>query len=68
MIHYDLRCSHDHAFDGWFKDSAAFERLAKRGMLECPQCGDTKVERALMRPAVGKRERVSRAGPCPPAA
>ena len=65
MIHYDLRCSHDHAFDGWFKDSAAFERLAKRGMLECPQCGDTKVERALMRPAVGKRERESLPVPVP---
>jgi hypothetical protein len=56
MIHYDLRCSQDHTFDGWFKDSAAFDRLAKRGMVECPHCGDTKVERALMRPAVGKRE------------
>ena len=56
MIHYDLRCSQDHAFDGWFKDSAAFERLAKRGLLECPHCGDAKVERALMRPAVARRD------------
>jgi len=55
MIHYDLHCSAEHAFDGWFKDSAAFDRLAKRGMLECPHCGDTKVERALMRPAVPKK-------------
>ena len=56
MIHYDLRCSRDHGFDGWFKDSAAFEKQAKRGLVECPNCGDTKVERALMRPAVAKRE------------
>jgi hypothetical protein len=56
MIHYDLRCSQDHTFDGWFKDSAAFERQAKRGLVECPQCGDVKVERALMRPAVARRE------------
>ncbi len=55
MIHYDLKCSEDHTFDGWFKDSAAYERLAKRGMVECPHCGDTKVERALMRPAVPKK-------------
>ncbi len=55
MIHYDLRCSADHAFDGWFKDSAAFDRLAKRGLVECPHCGDVKVERALMRPAVPKK-------------
>src|ERR1700733_7187423 len=55
MIHYDLRCGQDHAFDGWFKDSAAFERLAKRGLVECPHCGDVKVERALMRPAGAQR-------------
>ena len=67
MIHYDLRCSQDHAFDGWFKDSAAFERLAKRGLLECPNCGDTKVERALMRPAVATRDAPPRL-PAPPAA
>jgi hypothetical protein len=55
MIHYDLHCSQGHTFDGWFKDSAAFERLAKRGLVECPHCGDAQVERALMRPAVAKR-------------
>lgn len=58
MIHYDLRCSQDHGFDGWFRDSAAFEKQAKRGLVECPQCGDTKVERALMSPAVAKRDAV----------
>jgi hypothetical protein len=56
MIHYDLRCSHDHGFDGWFKDSAAFEKQARRGLVECPQCGDAKIERALMTPAVAKRQ------------
>jgi len=55
MIHYDLRCNEDHAFDGWFKDSGSFDRLAKRGLVECPHCGSTKVERALMRPAVPKK-------------
>ena len=42
MIHYELRCSQDHEFDGWFKDSAAFERQAKRGLVECPHCGETR--------------------------
>ena len=72
MIHYDLRCSRDHGFDGWFKDSAAFDKQAKRGLVECPHCGDTKVERALMRPAVAKRESlpvpVPMPAPQPPAA
>jgi hypothetical protein len=56
MIHYNVRCSHAHEFDGWFKDSAAFDRLSRRGLVECPTCGDTKVERALMAPAVATRE------------
>ena len=56
MIHYDLRCSQAHGFDGWFKDSAAFDKLVKRGLVECPHCGDLKVERALMTPAVARRE------------
>ena len=55
MIHYQVRCSRDHEFDGWFKDSAAFDRQSMRGLVECPICGDTKVERALMAPAVGKK-------------
>jgi hypothetical protein len=65
MIHYDLRCSQDHAFDGWFKDSTAFERLARRGLVECPQCGDVKVERALMRPAVATRKALPKPLPAP---
>ena len=65
MIHYDLRCGEDHAFDGWFKDSSAFDKLAKRGMVECPHCGDTKVERALMRPAVPKKGNAMLPAPVP---
>ncbi len=58
MIHYQLRCGQAHEFDGWFKDSATFEKQAKRGLVECPQCGSTAVERALMAPAVATREPV----------
>lgn len=56
MIHYQLRCSQDHEFDGWFKDSGTFDKQAKRGLVECPSCGDSKVTRALMAPAVSKRD------------
>lgn len=56
MIHYQLRCSEDHEFDGWFKDSATFERQAKRGLVDCPHCGNTQVTRALMAPAVATRD------------
>jgi len=56
MIHYQLRCDQDHEFDGWFNDSNGFEKQAKRGLIECPTCGATKVTRALMAPAVSTRD------------
>ena len=52
MIHYQLQCGRAHQFDGWFSDSASFEKQAKRGLIECPECGGTDVDRALMAPAV----------------
>ncbi len=58
MIHYQLLCGASHEFDGWFKDSANFERQAKRGQISCPVCADTKVTRALMAPRLGKRSMV----------
>lgn len=63
MIHYQLRCAQDHGFDGWFKDSAAFEAQADRGLVACPECGETKVNRALMAPKVARRrETVDQSG------
>lgn len=56
MIHYQLCCSQGHEFDGWFSDSAAFDKQAKRGLVECPSCGDVKVTRAMMAPAVATRD------------
>ena len=65
MIHYQLRCSHQHEFDGWFKDSAAFEKQARRGLVDCPVCGDVAVTRALMTPAVATRD-LARTDPAAP--
>jgi hypothetical protein len=55
MIHYDLRCDDGHEFDGWFKGSAEFDRLGRAKLLTCPQCGGSKVDRAIMAPRIGKR-------------
>ncbi len=56
MIHYQLRCAHQHEFDGWFQSSAAFDKQAGAGLVECPACGDVKVSRAMMAPAVATRD------------
>ncbi|MGY4802342.1 DUF1178 family protein [Teichococcus aerofrigidensis] len=67
MIHYQLRCDQDHGFDGWYKDSQAYEKLARGGLIECPVCGGTRVSRALMAPAIGKGQ-VAEPAPPPPVA
>lgn len=53
MIHYQLRCSAGHEFDGWFRDSTAFELQAEQGMLACPHCAVTEITRAMMAPRIG---------------
>ncbi len=57
MIHYQLQCDSDHGFDGWFKDSASFDRQAEVGLITCPLCNSVKVSRALMAPALGRGSR-----------
>jgi hypothetical protein len=52
MIKYSLTCEKDHSFDSWFPDSASFDRLAKRGLVVCPECNSSRVGKALMAPAV----------------
>ncbi|MEJ1969823.1 MAG: DUF1178 family protein [Rhizomicrobium sp.] len=52
MIVYNLRCRNAHEFEGWFRDSAAFDAQAKSGKITCPVCDSRKVEKAIMAPAV----------------
>ena len=52
MIVYNLRCKNSHEFEGWFKDSAAFDAQAASGKLACPLCESRKVEKAIMAPSV----------------
>jgi hypothetical protein len=53
MIVFDLKCSHGgHVFEGWFGSGEDFERQKASGILLCPICGDSAVEKAAMAPAV----------------
>ena len=63
MIRYALACEAGHTFESWFNNSAAFDRQAARGLIACPLCGSTKVEKTIMAPALGG----SREGPAPAA-
>lgn len=52
MIVYSLACTKGHSFEGWFKDSAAFDAQAAKGELVCPVCNSKKITKAPMAPAV----------------
>ena len=54
MILYNLVCANQHEFEGWFKDSQAYERQAKARHVSCPVCGDSKVRKAVMAPRINK--------------
>jgi len=59
MIRYALHCEHGHAFESWFKNSAAYDKQAKRNLVTCPICGSAKVEKAIMAPRLaGAKKRV----------
>jgi hypothetical protein len=54
MILFKLRCASGHQFEGWFRNGDGFEAQQKAGAICCPECGDTKVEKAVMAPRLGK--------------
>ncbi len=57
MIHYTLRCAQDDEFDAWFRNSADYDTQAEAGLIECPFCGSTKIEKAAMAPNIARTDR-----------
>lgn len=41
----NLRCVHDHRFEGWFASGEDFESQSERALVECPVCGDRAISR-----------------------
>ena len=56
MVRYSLSCADGHGFESWFQSAQAFDDLASRGLLSCAECGSSRVEKALMAPAVATRD------------
>ncbi|MCK4711911.1 MAG: DUF1178 family protein [Marinosulfonomonas sp.] len=52
MIRYTLKCENDHSFESWFQSGTAFDKLHGAGMVACPTCESTAVEKAIMAPRV----------------
>lgn len=55
MIAFDLQCSGGHKFEGWFASSSDFDLQQSSGLLACPVCDDSIVQKALSVPNVGRK-------------
>jgi hypothetical protein len=54
MIRYQLKCGNDHAFEGWFGSSKAYDAQSQRKLVTCPVCGTSNVEKAIMAPRIAR--------------
>ena len=52
MIKYTLTCNNGHQFESWFSSSDSFEKLKKKGHLECAVCSSKEIEKSLMAPRI----------------
>ena len=57
MIKYSLKCVEENCnknepFDGWFQNSASFDKQIHAGYISCPYCGSLNIKKNLMSPSV----------------
>ena len=45
MIVFELICPKHHRFEGWFASSGDFDGQKDRGLLSCPSCGRSEIEK-----------------------
>ena len=41
----NLRCAHDHRFEGWFSSDDDYQSQRERGLVQCPMCSSGEIER-----------------------
>jgi len=57
VIRFSLACEAAQSFESWFRDGAAYDEQQERGLLTCPVCGSSKVEKAIMAPQIARKDR-----------
>ncbi len=56
MIKYNLKCKKCNlTFDSWFASSKEYEKLKKKKLINCHNCGSLRVEKNLMAPKLIKK-------------
>ena len=46
----DLKCAHQHVFEGWFASEDDFQSQLTRDLVQCPLCGDAVISKQLSAP------------------
>jgi hypothetical protein len=63
MIVFDLKCERSgHVFEAWFGSTGDYEDQSRRGLVQCPLCGDAVVSKAVMAPNVAPKGNRGSAG------
>lgn len=57
----DLRCAHDHRFEGWFASEEEAQNQIARDLVQCPVCGDHAVSRLPSAPRLNLSGAVAQA-------
>ena len=52
MIKYNLKCKNEHEFESWFSNSAEFDKLNNKNLLECIYCSSKKIKKSIMSPMI----------------
>lgn len=62
---FDLHCSLDHVFEGWFASEEDFRSQLDRGLVECPMCGSKELRKGLSAPRLNLGAQPAAAAPAP---
>lgn len=49
---FNLGCSREHVFEGWFGSNEEFDRQAADGLIQCPVCGSASVRKLPSAPRI----------------
>src|SRR4051812_10581069 len=65
MIRYALACEQAHEFESWFPSAEGYDAQVLRGLVACPLCGSAKVEKQIMAPSIGRKDKAPAAAQAP---
>ena len=57
MPKYNLLCTRDHEFEGWFASEESYLDQKNKKLIACPICNNTGIRRAVMAPNVNLKSK-----------